>query len=174
MSGDNLERVTENWIISTLSHKARFEQRPVLLHESRLVYTMSLETFKAPELGYLGYIQNGRPYFYRTSTRRHTLSSEFSIAALTGLPRVDIVLGYVNDDSVHVEAAVTAGAIGIVVAAPGHGSLSSVLKAALISARQKGVAVGNTSRTGNGMITRVAEDDQYGFVAGDNLNSNTK
>jgi L-asparaginase len=133
--------------------------------------TVSMETFKAPELGYLGYIQNGRPYFYRTSTRRHTVTSEFSVESLTELPRVDIVLGYVNDDAVHVDAALAAGAKGIVVAAPGHASLSKVLKAALISARQKGIVIVKTSRTGNGMVTRVTEDDQYGFVAGDNLNA---
>lgn len=28
--------------------------------------TMAVETFKSPELGFLGYIQNGKPYFYRT------------------------------------------------------------------------------------------------------------
>jgi L-asparaginase len=133
--------------------------------------TVSIETFKAPELGYLGYIQNGRPYFYRTSTRRHTVTSEFSVEGLTQLPRVDIILGYVNDDAVHVEAAASAGAQGIVVAPPGHASLSNALRAALIAAQKKGIVIVKTSRTGNGMVTRVAEDDQYGFVAGDNLNA---
>jgi L-asparaginase len=138
--------------------------------EATKTNTVSAETFKAPELGYLGYIQNGKPYFYRTSTRRHTVNSEFSIAGVSDLPRVDIVLGYVNDDAVHVDAALAAGAKGIIVAAPGHASMSKALKAALISARNKGVVVVKTSRTGNGMVTRVAEDDQYGFIAGDNLN----
>lgn len=133
--------------------------------------TVSMETFKAPELGYLGYIQNGRPYFYRTSARRHTVASEFSVEGLTQLPRVDIILGYINDDAVHVEAAVAAGAQGIVVAPPGHASLSNALRAALIPAQKKGIVIVKSSRTGNGMVTRVAEDDQYGFVAGDNLNA---
>ena len=133
--------------------------------------TMAVETFKSPELGYLGYIQNGKPYFYRNSTRRNTVNSEFSVDGLTQLPRVDIIYGYINDDAVHVEAAVAAGAKGIVVAAPGHGSLSNALRAALIRAQQQGVVIVKTSRTGNGMITRVAEDDRYHFIAGDNLNA---
>jgi L-asparaginase len=132
--------------------------------------TMAVETFKSPELGFLGYMQNGRPYFYRTSTRRHTARSEFSVDGLTSLPRVDIVYGYVNDDAVHVEAAVAAGAKGIVVAAPGHASLSNALRTALIAAQKKGVVIVKCSRVGNGMVTRVAEDDQYDFVVGDNLN----
>jgi L-asparaginase/Glu-tRNA(Gln) amidotransferase subunit D len=41
----------------------------------------------------------------------------------------------------------------------------------VIAAQQKGVVIVKTSRTGNGMVTRVAEDDQYGFVAGDNLSA---
>jgi len=132
--------------------------------------TMAVETFKSPELGFLGYMQTGRPYFYRTSTRRHTARSEFSVDGLTSLPRVDIVYGYVNDDAVHVEAAVAAGAKGIVVAAPGHASLSNALRTALIAAQKKGVVIVKCSRVGNGMVTRVAEDDQYDFVVGDNLN----
>jgi L-asparaginase len=99
------------------------------------------------------------------------MNSEFSVDGLTSLPRVDVVLGYVNDDAVHVEAALAAGAKGIVVAAPGHASLSNALRAALIVAQKKGVVIVKTSRVGNGMVTRVAEDDQYNFVAGDNLNS---
>jgi L-asparaginase len=133
--------------------------------------TMTVETFKSPELGYLGYIQNGKPYFYRISTRRHTVNSEFNTSGLTRLPRVDIIYGYISDDAVHIEAAIAAGAKGIVVAAPGHGSLSNAVRAALIQAQQKGVVIVKSSRTGNGMITRVAEDDKYNFIAGDNLNA---
>ncbi len=132
--------------------------------------TTHVETFKAPELGYLGYIQNGKPYFYRESTRRHTTESEFDVTGLTKLPYVEIVYGHVNHDRVAVDALVAAGVKGIVHAGMGHGSMFPVTREALGEAVRKGVVVVKSSRVGNGQVTRVAEDDKYGFVAGDTLN----
>ncbi len=132
--------------------------------------TTHVETFKAPELGYLGYIQDGRPYFYRESTRRHTTRSEFDVTGLTKLPYVAIVYGHVNHDRVAVDALVAAGVKGIVHAGMGHGSIFPVTRDALAEAVKKGVVVVKSSRVGNGQVTRVSEDDQYGFVAGDTLN----
>lgn len=71
------------------------------------------DTFRAPELGYLGYMQDNKPHFYKQSTRKHTTQSEFDITGLTDLPRVDIVYGYANNSRVMLDAAVNAGAKGI-------------------------------------------------------------
>ena len=68
--------------------------------------TMATDTFKAPELGLFGYMQEGKPYFFRQSTRRHTVNSEFDIADIAEFPRVDIIYGHVNDDTVHIDAAI--------------------------------------------------------------------
>jgi hypothetical protein len=37
--------------------------------------TSTADTFRTPELGFLGYMQGNKPYFYRQSTRRHTLTN---------------------------------------------------------------------------------------------------
>ncbi|HBE79620.1 MAG TPA: L-asparaginase 2, partial [Firmicutes bacterium] len=37
------------------------------------------DSFKAPELGYIGYLIEGEPHFYRQPTRKHTFMSEFEI-----------------------------------------------------------------------------------------------
>ena len=79
--------------------------------------TTHVETFKSWELGYLGYFQNGKPIFYKASLRRHTAAAEFDISKVTALPRVDIVYLHVNCDDILVRAAVSAGALGIVIAA---------------------------------------------------------
>ena len=42
--------------------------------------TLRVETFKAPELGLLGYIDEDKVSFYRSTTKRHTASSEFDIS----------------------------------------------------------------------------------------------
>lgn len=132
--------------------------------------TTHVETFKAPELGYLGYIQNGLPYFYRETNRKHTSRSEFDVKGLEELPYVAILYGHVNGDKVLVDALVSAGVKGIVHAGMGHGSIFPVTRDALGEAVKKGIPVVKSSRVGNGIVTRIADDDKYNFVAGDTLN----
>src|SRR5205823_1660204 len=56
--------------------------------------TTTLDTFRAPDLGFLGYIVGGQPYFYRLTARKHTADTEFDISNLETLPPVDIIYGY--------------------------------------------------------------------------------
>ncbi len=131
--------------------------------------TTHVETFKAPELGYLGYFQNGRPVFYKKSVRKHTYETEFSIATVEQLPRVDIVYSYINCDSVMAEAAVAAGAQGLVVAGLGHGNIHKDMIPGLARLAAQGIAIVRGSRVGNGIVSENHLDDQYGFIPGDNL-----
>jgi L-asparaginase len=133
--------------------------------------TATADTFRTPELGLLGYMQDNKAHFYRESTRRHTAQSEFDIANLDTLPEVDITYGYANATRVPVDAFVAAGAKGIVNAGVGDGSLDDEVKAALIEARKKGVIVVRASRVGNGIVARNGEvnDDQTDFVVSDTL-----
>ena len=95
--------------------------------------TSTADTFRTPELGFLGYMQGNKPYFYRQSTRRHTVDSEFDISALDVLPQVDIVYGYANMNRVAIDAFVAAGAKGIVHAGVGDGSLARPAVGRLLS-----------------------------------------
>ncbi len=132
--------------------------------------TTHVETFKSWELGYIGYIQNGEPFFYRETTRKHTYMSEFDISKLTELPYVEILYGHVNGDANLVNALVASDVKGIVNAGMGHGSIFPATRDALSAVAKKGIPVVKSSRVGNGMVTRVADDDKYGFIAGDTLN----
>jgi L-asparaginase len=134
--------------------------------------TSTLDTFRTPELGMLGYMQGNRAYFYRQSTRKHTVDTEFDIANLDTLPQVDIVYGYANMNRIPLDALVAAGAKGIVHAGVGDGSLANQIKPALIEARQKGVIIVRSSRVGNGIVARNGEanDDELDFVVSDTLN----
>lgn len=135
--------------------------------------TSLMQTFRAPEIGLLGYMQDNRAHFYRQSTRRHTSQSEFDVSALDSLPQVDIVYGYANANPIAVNAFIAAGAKGLVNAGVGDGSLADSVKAALSNARKQGVLVVRSSRTGNGITARNGEvnDDQYDFVVSDTLNA---
>lgn len=135
--------------------------------------TSTLDTFKTPELGFLGYIQGSKPYFYRQSTRRHTVDSEFDIMAMDSLPQVDIVYGYGNMNPIALNAFVAAGAKGIIHAGVGDGSLNNTVVPSLTEARQKGVVIVRASRVGQGIVARngEADDDKLDFVVSDTLNA---
>ena len=135
--------------------------------------TANADTFRSWELGFLGYMQDNRPYFYRVSTRKHTVDTEFDVSKLESLPQVDIVYGYANMNRIAVDAFVAAGAKAIVHAGVGDGSLARpAVEPALIEARKKGVIIVRSSRVGNGIVARngEAKDDEMDYVVSDSLN----
>jgi L-asparaginase/glutamin-(asparagin-)ase len=134
--------------------------------------TSTLDTFKAPELGLLGYMQDNRPIFYRQSTRKHTADTEFDIMTLDVLPQVDIIYGYVNVNRVAVDAFMAAGSKGIIYAGVGDGSLAAPVKSALVDARRQGDVIVSSSCVGQGIVARNGEanDDELDFVVSDTLN----
>ncbi|MES2262991.1 MAG: type II asparaginase [Pseudomonadota bacterium] len=134
--------------------------------------TSTLDSFKTQELGMLGYIQGNHPYFYHTSTRKHTADTEFDISNLNSLPQVDIVYGYANVTPVALNAVVAGGAKGIIHAGVGDGSLPVKMTPALSAARKNGVLIVRASRVGQGIVARNGEanDDALDFVVSDTLN----
>lgn len=133
--------------------------------------TSTMDAFRAPDLGMLGYIQGGKAFFYRQGVRKHTADTEFDIGALPALPRVEIVYAYANVGPVAVEAHMAAGAKGIIHAGVGNGSLPARVKPALVAARAKGAIVVRASRVGQGILARNGEanDDELDFVVADTL-----
>ncbi|MEN6414055.1 MAG: type II asparaginase [Veillonellales bacterium] len=133
--------------------------------------TTHVDTFKAPELGCLGYINNGKPYFYRNTTRLHTSQSVFDITGLTQLPDVEIIYSHSGENRALVDAAVAAGAKGIIYAGTGNGSIHDAAEAGLIDAQKQGVVIVRSSRTGNGtVINSVPKWDKEHFLMADTLN----
>jgi L-asparaginase/glutamin-(asparagin-)ase len=133
--------------------------------------TSTLDSFKTPELGMLGYIQGNKAYFYHASTRKHTTDTEFDISKLDALPQVDIVYGYANVSPVALNALVAAGAKGIIHAGVGDGSLASKVLPSLTAARKQGVLIVRSARVGQGIVARNGEanDDELDFVVSDTL-----
>lgn len=134
--------------------------------------TVTMDTFKASELGMLGYIVGGKPYFYRLPARKHTVDTEFDVSNLASLPPVEVAYAHANVGTAAVNAFVAEGAKGIVHAGPGDGSLPARTKPALQAARAKGVIVVRSSRVGQGPVMRNGEanDDELDFVVSDTLN----
>jgi L-asparaginase len=136
--------------------------------------TATTGTFRNWEMGFLGYMQDNKPHFYRQSTRKHTVDTEFDVSKLDSLPAVDIVYGYANMNRIPIDAFVAAGDKGLVHAGAGDGSLARpAVEPALIDARKKGVIIVRASRVGNGIVARngEADDDKQDFVVSDTLNA---
>lgn len=133
--------------------------------------TMTTDTFKAPVFGLLGWVVDSKAHFYKLPARKHTHQSEFDITNVSALPRVEIVMGYVDDTRTALDALVAAGAKGIVHAGSGTAAVSTNLVPAVEAAVKSGVAVVRTPRSSLGIIARNMEfdDDKYGTVSGDTL-----
>jgi L-asparaginase len=135
--------------------------------------TLRVETFKAPELGLLGYVDEDKVSFYRATTKRHTANSEFDVTALSTLPKVSILYSYVDPDASLIKAAISSGAKGIVFAGTGNGALSvmeeTVLKEVSSMPAATRPALVRSSRVGNGRVIATAEYDALGVVPSDTL-----
>lgn len=136
--------------------------------------TLRVETFKATELGLLGYVDEDKVSFYRTPTKRHSANSEFDVAALTALPKVSILYSYIDPDATLIDAAIKGGAKGIVFAGTGNGALSIMEETAIktVNSMPAGArpALVRSSRVGNGRITPTAEYDALNVIPSDTLN----
>jgi L-asparaginase len=113
---------------------------------------LRLQTFQTRGYGVLGVVDPDRVVFYRDVVKRHTARSEFDLAGVTTLPRVDIILVYQGASGDLIRAAVDSGAKGIVIAAAGAGATSGTQSEGLDYAAQKGAVVVTTTRTGSGRV----------------------
>jgi L-asparaginase len=132
--------------------------------------TFRVHTFQGRDLGPMGYADpDGQVVYYHSPERRHTLLSEFHIRRITELPRVDVVVSYVGGDGALIDAAVAAGAQGLVSAGTGGGRPTPLEDEALDRAARAGVVVCQSSRVGSGRVVRAPSLAARGLVAADNL-----
>jgi L-asparaginase len=132
--------------------------------------TYRVETFQGRDLGPLGYADaDGRVVFYHQTAKKHTLETEFDVRSSESLPRVDVVVSYVGADGTMIDAAVAAGAKGIISAGTGAGRPTPAEDEAFDRAAKKGVIMCQSSRVGSGRAVRSPSLIRRGFVAADNL-----
>jgi L-asparaginase len=132
--------------------------------------TYAVDAFRSPEVGVLGFVQDGRVEFQRGVIRPHTAASEFGI--VENWPMVEIVASYAGVSGVVVDALLQAGVTGIVVAGTGNGSMHATITQSLADAAKQGVAVVRSSRVGSGHVMRngAAADDALGTLSAGTLN----
>ena len=141
-------------------------------HSLTKTSTTAVQTFMSPVRGLVGTASYGKNDFYTTPTWKHTTKSEFEVSASTKLPRVDIIFIAADSSADLIDAAVAAGAKGIVIAGVGNGNMPKASVTAAANAVKKGVVVVRSSRVATGLVGRNVElnDDELGFIASDELN----
>jgi L-asparaginase len=134
--------------------------------------TTAVQTFLSPLSGLIGTVTYGDVEFYRLPVGRHTTESDFSLEGVTTLPRVDIIMAHENMDGALIDAAVGAGAKGIVVAGVGNGNMTAAAVNALAKHSKAGIVCVRASRVTTGRVGRNVEldDDKLGLVAALDLN----
>jgi L-asparaginase len=132
--------------------------------------TYRVQAFQGRDLGPLGYADaDGKVVYYHRAARKHTLDTEIDIRNLQSLPRVDVVVSYVGADGAMIDAAVAAGAKGIISAGTGAGRPTPAEDEAFTRAHEKGVMICQSSRVGSSRVVRSPSLTRRGFVAADNL-----
>jgi len=141
-------------------------------HSLTKTSTTAVQTFMSPVRGLVGTANYGKNDFYTTPQWKHTTQTEFDISQVTQIPGVDLIMAYLDMPGDPIDAAVAAGAKGIVIAGVGNGNMTKAAVTAAANAVKKGVVVVRSSRVVTGNVGRHVElnDDQLVFIASDELN----
>jgi L-asparaginase len=129
--------------------------------------TTAVQTFLSPLSGLIGTVNYGEIEWYRGPVGKNTSNSEFSVTSTTVLPRVDIIMATENMDGALIDAAVAAGAKGIVIAGVGNGNMTEAALKALAAQARKGIVCVRSSRVTTGEVGRNVEvkDDSLHLIA---------
>lgn len=133
------------------------------------VSTVKLQAFDAGAHPPLGQVSGGTVTFTGENPRRHGMTSEFDIAQIAHLSRVDVLLTYQGAPGDLAESAVAKGATGLVMAAAGAGALSIGEISAVSVALKAGVPVVVASRVEDGHVSLGESGAARGLIAGGDL-----
>src|SRR5437763_6053015 len=130
--------------------------------------TYRVQTFRSLDFGALGQVDGDGPHFYRAPLKAHAPQTPFAAREFASLPRVDVIYSYAGADGDLVEAAVRAGARGLVSAGFAPGTPSPSQQAAFLDAAKSGIVVVQCSRA-TGRIAPRRRLRETGVVAGADL-----
>jgi L-asparaginase len=140
------------------------------IHSARYVYktnTTRLDAFSSIDSSPIGRGDTGHVDIYNNCAGNAYSAPKVPIDTITSLPKVEIISAYASMGRDQIDAAVAAGAKGLVISGVGDGNFNSVAMAGLRDAHKKGVVIVRSTRVFSGITTRNSEvnDDAEGFVA---------
>jgi len=119
----------------------------------RKIHTLQTSAFAGSDCGPIARLEGGVIRTFRPWPEAAQALGLARIAAAPDTwPRVEIVMNHAGADGRLVDAAVAAGAAGLVVAGTGFGTVSARLEAAIARAREAGVRVARASRCAFGPV----------------------
>lgn len=118
-------------------------------------HSMHLNTFKSPEFGPIGIVDNNEAIFYRDNLNKQKILTD-NIEY-----NVDLIKAAAGMDGKFVDFAVSQGAKGLVIEAMGRGNLHPKMAQSVYKAIEKGVVVVLVSRCFKGRVL-----DSYGYEGG--------
>ena len=142
------------------------------IHAARDVVKTSTyrqQTFRSLDFGALGHVDGDGIHIYRKPAREHAPNGAFASMTNLDLPRVDIIMSYAGADGVLIDAAVAAGARGIVSAGLAPGITTPGERKALERAASSGIVVVQCSRAVSGRVGRRRYLSEAGMIAGEDL-----
>ena len=101
----------------------------------------------------------GKTTYFRKSFRRHTYKSEFSVAGVMSLPRVNIVYDCADMPADLIGCSVASGAKGIVIAGDGNGNMNAAAIETASRAAGQGIIIVRSSRVSTGTVGRNIEKE---------------
>lgn len=116
---------------------------------------VALDAFADPSKELLGKVGFGKVTVLRTPVRPEPLPLPAVAEGPEWLPRVDVVVHHVSGDAVLLNAAVAAGARGIVLVGTGAGNATPEVVDAVKAAVADGVLVALTTRVAAGPVTEI-------------------
>jgi L-asparaginase len=132
--------------------------------------TLRVDAFASPISGPIGRIDgDGRVVVTARPARGTRLRGTYAHVDLRALQRVDVVASYQGADGALIDAAVAAGARGIVSAGTGAGYPTPLEVEALERASAAGVLVCQASRTGSGRVPPTPSMAKRGWIPADDL-----
>ncbi len=131
--------------------------------------TYRMQTFRSLDFGALGHVDGDGVHFFRAPTRPHMPDTPFARLEMANLPRVDVIYSYAGADGALVEAAVAAGARGLVSAGFAPGTPAPLQRDAFERAAAAGVVVVQTSRAFTGRVAPRRRLRETGIIAGADL-----
>jgi len=132
--------------------------------------TLRVDAFASPMAGPIGRIDgDGRVVITSRPSRGTSLRGAYAHVDLRALRRVDVVASYQGADGALIDAAVAAGARGIVNAGTGAGYPTPLEVEALERAAAAGVVICQASRTGSGRVPPTPSMAGRGWIPADDI-----
>jgi L-asparaginase len=121
-------------------------------------HTYRLDAFSSGDAGPIGYVEEASLRLLRSWPEASAAPALSALTSGAGWPPVEIVTSHAGASGRVVEALVSAGVRGLVVAGTGNGTIHHALEAALRAAQDQGVRVVRATRCAQGRVIGPAGD----------------